>query len=282
MPLYPRSSWVLRYESRFSDPILSKRRDDRPSAGPTSSAICGAPLVGPLLKSPPPIRTLPMQPILLNRTAVGLSRLSQGECRSIRPHAAPLQETFEVGGFRTAWMPGTSPGRTREAFGRPHLCNRSCSTGQPWAWPGYPKANAGAFVRPPPRCKKLWESAGSARRGCPGQARAGRVRLLGDLTYATDPAQPDSRGPVPAIPRRKRSIRPPAAPLQETFEVGGFRTAWMPGTSPGRTREAFGRPHLCNRSCSIGQSWACPGHPKGSVRIGGGDFKRGPTSGAPH
>src|ERR1700722_10661456 len=59
MPLYPRSSWVLRYESRFSDPILSKRRDDRPSAGPTSSAICGAPLVGPLLKSPPPIRTLP-------------------------------------------------------------------------------------------------------------------------------------------------------------------------------------------------------------------------------
>src|ERR1700722_6665750 len=60
MPLYPRSSWVLRYESRFSDPILSKRRDDRPSAGPTSSAICGAPLVGPLLKSPPPIRTLPV------------------------------------------------------------------------------------------------------------------------------------------------------------------------------------------------------------------------------
>jgi hypothetical protein len=28
-------------------------------------------------------------------------------------HAAPLQETFEVGGFRTAWMPGTSPGTTR-------------------------------------------------------------------------------------------------------------------------------------------------------------------------
>ena len=28
-------------------------------------------------------------------------------------HAAPLQETFEVGGFRTAWMPRTSPGTTR-------------------------------------------------------------------------------------------------------------------------------------------------------------------------
>jgi hypothetical protein len=28
-------------------------------------------------------------------------------------HAEPLQETFEVGGFRTAWMPGTSPGTTR-------------------------------------------------------------------------------------------------------------------------------------------------------------------------
>jgi hypothetical protein len=33
-------------------------------------------------------------------------------------HAAPLRETSEVGVFRTAWMPGTRPGRTR----------RGCST----------------------------------------------------------------------------------------------------------------------------------------------------------
>ena len=144
-----------------------------------------------------------MQPILLNRTAVGLSRPSQGEC--------------------------------------------------------------GAFVRTPRRCKKLSKLAASARRGCPGQARAGRVRLLGDLTYATDPAQPDSRGLVPAIPRRMRSIRPHAAPLQETFEVGGFRSAWMPGTSPGKTREGCERLKLYNRSCRTGQSWACPGHPKANA-----------------
>src|ERR1700689_3864069 len=35
-------------------------------------------------------------------------------------------------------------------------------------------------------------------------------------------------GLVPAIPRRMRSIRPHAEPLQETFEVGVFRTAWSP------------------------------------------------------
>jgi hypothetical protein len=31
--------------------------------------------------------------------------------RSTRPHAAPLQETFEVGAFRTAWMPGQARAR---------------------------------------------------------------------------------------------------------------------------------------------------------------------------
>jgi len=46
-------------------------------------------------------------------------------------HAAPLQETFEVGGFRTAWMPGTSPGKTRESCGRLRFCNLYCRTGQP-------------------------------------------------------------------------------------------------------------------------------------------------------
>jgi hypothetical protein len=32
--------------------------------------------------------------------------------RSIRPHAAPLQKTFEVGRFRSAWVAGTSPAMT--------------------------------------------------------------------------------------------------------------------------------------------------------------------------
>jgi hypothetical protein len=41
-------------------------------------------------------------------------------------------------------------------------------------------------------------------------------------------------GLVPAIPRRMRSTRPHAAPLQETFEVGAFRTAWMPGQARAR------------------------------------------------
>src|SRR5580693_7723503 len=40
-------------------------------------------------------------------------------------------------------------------------------------------------------------------------------------------------GLVPAIPRRMRSIRPHAAPLQTTFEVvGDGFWAWMPGTRP--------------------------------------------------
>jgi hypothetical protein len=33
-------------------------------------------------------------------------------------HAVPLQATFKVGDFRSAWMPGTSPGKTREGCGR--------------------------------------------------------------------------------------------------------------------------------------------------------------------
>src|ERR1700722_3938604 len=108
-----------------------------------------------------------MQPILLNRTAVGLSRPSQGE--------------------------------------------------------------SGAFVRPPRRCKKLSKLAASARRGCPGQARAGRVRLLGDLTYATDPAQSDSRGLVPAIPRRMRSIRPHTRRCKKTSKLAASARRGCPG-----------------------------------------------------
>src|ERR1700722_13138046 len=127
-----------------------------------------------------------MQPILLNRTAVGLSRPSQGEC--------------------------------------------------------------GAFVRTRRRCKKLSKLAASDRRGCPGQARARRVRVVSDLSFTTGLAEPDSRGLVPAIPRRMRSIRPHAAPWQETFEVGGFRTAWMRGTSPGTTRGGCMRLKIYDRS----------------------------------
>jgi hypothetical protein len=67
-------------------------------------------------------------------------------------------------------------------------------------------------------------------------------------------------GLVPAIPRRMRSIRPHAASLQETFEVGGLRTAWMPGTSPGTARKGCERPELYNRSCRTGQPWREAGH----------------------
>src|SRR5580700_9292653 len=67
-------------------------------------------------------------------------------------------------------------------------------------------------------------------------------------------------GLVPAIPRRMRSIRPHAEPLQETFEVGGSRTAWMPGTSPGTTRGGCVRLKIYNRSCSTGQPWHKAGH----------------------
>jgi hypothetical protein len=45
-------------------------------------------------------------------------------------HAAPLQETFEVGGLRSAWMPGTSPGTTRQGCKRLELwvCKRWSTT----------------------------------------------------------------------------------------------------------------------------------------------------------
>ena len=122
------------------------------------------------------------------------------------------------------------------------------------------QGECGAFVRTRRRCKKLSKLAASDRRGCPGQARARRVRVVSDLSFTTDPAQPDSRGLVPAIPRRMRSIRPHAGPSQETFEGGGFRSAWMPGTSPGTTREGCERPGLYNRSCPTGLPWHKAGH----------------------
>src|ERR1700722_2755596 len=100
MPLYPRSSWVLRYESRFSDPILSKRRDDRPSAGPTSSAICGAPLVGPLLKSPPPIRTLPASRRDLARYPASVGSTEPQQTAPLGAFARPVWAAcFGISGF---------------------------------------------------------------------------------------------------------------------------------------------------------------------------------------
>jgi hypothetical protein len=64
-------------------------------------------------------------------------------------HAAPLQETFEVDGLRSAWMPGTSPGRTREGCERLELYNRSRRTGQPWDKPGHDVGGANNVVTSP-------------------------------------------------------------------------------------------------------------------------------------
>jgi hypothetical protein len=56
-----------------------------------------------------------------------------------------------------------------------------------------------AFVRTR-RCRnKLSKLSASARRGCPGQARARRVRVVNDLNFTTGLAEPGSRGLVPAI-----------------------------------------------------------------------------------
>jgi hypothetical protein len=66
------------------------------------------------------------------------------------------------------------------------------------------------------------------RQLCQSSAISGLSKLRGF-------PQPDSRGLVPAIPRRMRSIRPHAAPLRTTIDVGGGFWAWMPGTRPGMT-----------------------------------------------
>jgi hypothetical protein len=109
-------------------------------------------------------------------------------------------------------------------------------------------AKVGRFVRRSSRCARH-----PSRAVHGNEKRARRVRVVCDLSFTTGLAEPDSRGLVPAIPRRMRSIRPHATPLQETFEVGGFRSAWMPGTSPGKTREGCERLQLCNRFCRTGQ-----------------------------
>jgi hypothetical protein len=43
----------------------------------------------------------------------GLSRPSQGECGAFVRTPSRCKRLSKLGGFRTAWMPGTSPGTTR-------------------------------------------------------------------------------------------------------------------------------------------------------------------------
>jgi hypothetical protein len=52
------------------------------------------------------------------------------------------------------------------------------------------------------------------------------------------------------IPRRRRSIRPHAAPLQTTFEVGDGFSAWMPGTRLGMTCWGCKRRSTATEFCS--------------------------------
>jgi hypothetical protein len=125
------------------------------------------------------------------------------------------------------------------------------------SWPG--------LSRPPTRrrCGQLLKFAIASERGCPTQGhgcpvRQKKSRHARKSKGSTTPGV--LAGLVPAIPRRMRSIRPHAAPLQETCEVVGRRSAWMPGTSPGRTREGCERLELYNRSRRTGQPWHKAGH----------------------
>ena len=76
--------------------------------------------------------------------------------------------------------------------------------------------------------------------------------------------RPDSRpfavmaGLLPAIPRRMRSIRPRAAPLQTSFEVRDGFWAWMPGTRPGMTCVGLQNVQYCNRNQPPGRRLGTP------------------------
>jgi hypothetical protein len=130
------------------------------------------------------------------------------------------------------------------------------------SWPGLSRPSTRR------RCKQRLKLPMASGLGCPAQGDGCPVQQKSPVTREnlgeTAPLG-GLAGLVPAIPRRMRSIRPHAAPLQETFEVGGFRSAWMPGTSPGKTREGCERLKLYNRSCRTGQPWACPGYPKANA-----------------
>jgi hypothetical protein len=82
--------------------------------------------------------------------------------------------------------------------------------------------------------RSRWRVAERKVAGEAGRGRMLRIRLAMRTTQSSDEAQQAGAmlalmGLVPAIPRRMRSIRPHAAPLEETFEVDGLRSAWMPG-----------------------------------------------------
>ena len=120
------------------------------------------------------------------------------------------------------------------------------------SWPGLSRPSTRR------RCKQRLKLPMASGLGCPAQGDGCPVQQKSPVTREnlgeTAPLG-GLAGLVPAIPRRMRSIRPHAAPLQETFEVGGFRTAWMPGTSPGTTRGGCVRLKIYTRSCRTGQPW---------------------------
>jgi hypothetical protein len=99
-------------------------------------------------------------------------------------------------------MPGTRP-RLSGSAKKSRLARKSkgstTSRRLGRACPRLSQGECEAFVRTRRRCKKPSKLTASARRGCPGQARAGRVRVVSDLNFTIDLAEPDSRGTSPAM-----------------------------------------------------------------------------------
>jgi hypothetical protein len=63
--------------------------------------------------------------------------------------------------------------------------------------------------------------------------------------------EPDSRGLVPGIPRRMRSIRPHAQRPSRTSRVARGSAAWMAGTSPAMTSNGGAKPNCISDSTTF-------------------------------
>src|ERR1700722_19057290 len=115
-------------------------------------------------------------------------------------HAAPLQETFEVGGFRTAWMPGTSPGTTR---------------GGRTALPLY----AGRRWREAPDVGRR-ELSGRQHERAPYASARPPTRAT---THSPHPSPP----PPPPINPAKHHPPPPPFPRRRVRAVRGVGSSWL-------------------------------------------------------
>jgi hypothetical protein len=142
---------------------------------------------------------------------------------SSRPASRAIGALCDLIGGRIS----ASPAGCRVVRGHENLRTRRCnwSTRRPLtSWPG--------LSRPSTRRRRSQRLKGLTAygRGCPAQGHGCPVELKSPVTRENlSGIEPLGvlAGLVPAIH---------AEPLQETFKVGVFRTAWMPGTSPGTTR----------------------------------------------